>query len=104
VPSSRRLGWSVRAEVDLAEIWLYLFSNASKEVADAQLNKIRAAAESLQENPFRGRPRNELRAGLRSVLAQPYVVFYTATDASLEIVRVLHGRRNLAAALKEIEE
>jgi plasmid stabilization system protein ParE len=31
------------------------------------------------------------------VRAHPYTVFYRVTDASAEIVRVLHGRRNFPA-------
>jgi toxin ParE1/3/4 len=34
---------------------------------------------------------------LRSVLVSPYVVFYRVTELSVDIVRVLHGRRDLDA-------
>jgi plasmid stabilization system protein ParE len=42
---------------------------------------------------------------LRSVLVLPYVVFYRGTGSSVDIVRVLHGRRDLDAIFAaEIED
>ncbi len=35
--------------------------------------------------------------GLRSILVYPYIVFYRVTGATVEIVRVLHQRRDFAA-------
>jgi len=95
VASDYRLAWSRRARLDLSEIWLYLSEQASDEIADAQISKIHSACQVLERSPLRGRPRDELRRGLRSVLAQPYIVFYSVTDTMVEIARVLHGRRNL---------
>jgi len=34
---------------------------------------------------------------LRSVLVLPYVIFYRVMDSSVDIVRVVHGRRDLDA-------
>jgi toxin ParE1/3/4 len=44
-----------------------------------------------------GRSRTALKPGLRSILSSPYIVFYSVSDRGVEIVRVLHERRNLAA-------
>jgi plasmid stabilization system protein ParE len=38
--------------------------------------------------------RNDVAPGLRSVLSKPYVIFYRVDDARVEVVRVLHERRN----------
>jgi len=35
--------------------------------------------------------------GLRSVLVLPYGIFYRVAESSVDIVRVLHGRRDLDA-------
>lgn len=35
--------------------------------------------------------------GLRSVLVHPYIVFYRVPDTAVEIVRVLHQRRDFTA-------
>jgi len=49
----------------------------------------------LERHPFSGRPRDGLRPGLRSLLADPHVIFYRVQNDTAEIVRVLHGRQDL---------
>jgi len=36
--------------------------------------------------------------GLRSALVRPYSIFYRISGEDIEIVRILHERRNLATA------
>lgn len=48
------------------------------------------------------RSRDEIIPGLRSILVHPYVIFYRANN-DVEIVRVLHQRRNFAAVFSEPE-
>jgi toxin ParE1/3/4 len=55
------------------------------------------AGRRLSEHAFVGRPRDELTPGLRSVLVHPHVIFYRVADERVEIVRVLHQRRDLEA-------
>ena len=40
---------------------------------------------------------------MRSVLTRPYTLFYRIADTRVELVRVLHERRDFAAALKDDE-
>jgi toxin ParE1/3/4 len=47
------------------------------------------------------RARDEVAPGLRSVLSQPYVVFYRINNAGVDVARVLHGRRNFAEVFKK---
>jgi len=47
-----------------------------------------------------GRTRDELVPGLRSLPFGRYVIFYRALDDGSEIVRVLHGARDLRRALQ----
>ena len=89
--------WSPEAEEDLIEIWGYLADRASPQIADTQLTAIEAACAKLEHWPYSGRQRDALLPGLRSVLASPYVIFYRVRDGAVEIVRVLHGRRDLDA-------
>jgi toxin ParE1/3/4 len=49
----------------------------------------------LEDHPFAGRARNEVRPGLRSITARPHVVFYRVNNDVAEIVRVLDGRCDL---------
>jgi plasmid stabilization system protein ParE len=43
------------------------------------------------------------RPGLRPILVRPYIVFYRVSSNSIEIVRVLHQRRNFAAVFSDPE-
>jgi toxin ParE1/3/4 len=43
------------------------------------------------------RERNDVMPGLRSILVPPYVLFYLIKADTIEVVRVVHQRRNLAA-------
>jgi len=50
---------------------------------------------SLCASPLIGRPRKALRAGLRSFTHGNYIIFYHLTGPDIEIIRVIHGRRDL---------
>jgi len=68
---------------------------AGQHTADKIAREIDQACLLLEDHPFAGRARAEVRPGLRSIAASPYVVFYRITDDVAEIVRVLDGRRDL---------
>jgi len=87
--------WSREARSDLSEIWDYYVSVAGRHTADGVVRGIGEACVLLEEHPFAGRPRNEVRSGLRSLSASPHVIFYRVTNDIAEIVRVLDGRRDL---------
>lgn len=91
--------WSTAAYDDLEQIWNYLVNEASVAGADAQIVKIESACRTLADFPFAGRSRDTLVAGLRTIVAAPYIVFYRKNDAIVEIVRVLDGRRDIDAIL-----
>src|SRR5712691_6267867 len=98
---NRRLYRSPAARRDLIEIWKYIAKASSPEVADNALHKINLAGQRLAEHPFSGRPRNDIAAGLRSLLVAPHLVIYAVSDSVIEIVRVLHERRDVSAAFAE---
>jgi toxin ParE1/3/4 len=49
----------------------------------------------LQDHPFAGRARDDVRPGLRSIAASPHVVFYRVRNEVAEIIRVLDRRRDV---------
>lgn len=49
----------------------------------------------LAEMSGLGHRRDELRPGLRSVNVHPYLLFYRAVPGGIELVRVVHGARDL---------
>ena len=64
-------------------------------MADTLVRAIGEACRVLEEHPLAGRTRDEIRAGLRSVLASPYVIFYRVNNDVPELVRILDGRRDV---------
>ena len=87
--------WSPEAEQDLIEISSYWAREASVEVADDQLRGIDRACERLEEWPYSSRARDELVAGLRSLVVYPNVIFYRVRANDVEIVRVIDGHRDI---------
>lgn len=85
-----------RAEADIAEIWDYIADDSFAQ-ADAFLDRLDRQFRLLAKEPFIGRARDELAAGLRSVPFGRYVIFYRPNDRGIEVVRVLHGARDVDA-------
>ncbi len=83
-----------RARSDLAEIWDYI-ADDSEERADAFIDTIDQKLRALAARPGMGRFRDELVDGLRSFPVGRYVIFYRTLPEAIEIVRVLHGARDL---------
>ena len=92
-----QLDWSPEAEGDLLTIWRWGAAHFSPETADVHLRDLERAASNLTEFPEVGVARDQLVVGIRSIVVYPAVIFYRIGDAAIEIVRVVDGRRNLAA-------
>jgi toxin ParE1/3/4 len=90
------------AESDLAEIWSYVAEDASPTRADRLIDAIFDRFELLVEQPRMGRNRPEFGEGVRSFVVESYVMYYRY-DQGLLIARVLHGRRDQAAAWSEAD-
>jgi toxin ParE1/3/4 len=54
--------------------------------------------------PQLGRSYGEIREGLRGIPLNGYIILYQITDDTLEILRVVHGSRNLNALFEPDEE
>lgn len=92
------LVFSAHARHDLVEIWLTIAEN-DPSVADRILAELEAKCSLLRRHPYLGRQRNELVPGLRSF---PRRAFYSVPDTStVEIVRVLDGRRDLPTLFRQ---
>ena len=98
-----RLVWSPSAEADLVDIWNWGATRFSAQIADGHVRDIAKAAAALKDVPLMGRGRGELKAGLRSVVIYPSVLFYRVVGTAVEIIRVVDGRRNIAALFSAIE-
>lgn len=88
------------AEDDLRQIWRYLFDKAGLEVADRIQEELLTAFEELVDSPGKGHRRPDLTA--RNVFfftVYQYMIVYRSA-ATLEIVAVLHGKRDVKRLLK----
>ena len=85
------------AEQDLLSIWLHI-ANDDDGAADRLLDRIAQALRLLESNPQAGRARPELGENIRSFPIGRYLLFYVALEAGVELVRVLHGTRDVGAA------
>ena len=92
-----RLIWSPEAETDLLSIWHWGAARFSPVIADTHLRDIQRAAEQLTQFPHTGVARDEIVRGIRSIVVYPTVIFYRINESSIDIIRVIDGRRNIAA-------
>lgn len=83
-----------RARLDLIEIWNYI-ADDSPANADALIDELRKVFQMLARQPNLGRRRSELPPDILSFPFGRYVVFYRVHQKNIEIVRVLHGARDL---------
>jgi toxin ParE1/3/4 len=83
------------AKRDIYKIW-YEMSQQGMAAADRFVDRIDRRVLSLAEFPDRGAPRYELSKGLRMLVEGKYLVFYRLIGSRVEILRVVHGARDLS--------
>jgi len=83
-----------RAETDLVEIWQFI-GRDDPRAADRQLDRIEAQCQLLASNPRLGRLRPEIAQDARAWVVGRYLILYRAVDDGVEIVRVVHGARDM---------
>lgn len=89
-----------KAAEDLIDIYSYI-ARRDPQAATRMLLGLGRQIELLAERPRIGRLRDDLRAGLRSWPFRRHVVLYRTISNGIEIIRVVHGARDLAAVLAE---
>ena len=85
------------AEADVLEIWDYIADDGIA-AADRWVDRLDKQFRVLAMQPMMGRARDELAPGVRSFPFGRYVVFYLPLDGGIDVVRVLHGARDIDAA------
>jgi toxin ParE1/3/4 len=89
-----RLTRTFRAEEDLIEIWRYI-ANENVRAADKLVDRIEQTCRRLARNPRLGPARPDLAPELRFFVVGSYLILYRAIRDGVEIVRVVHGARDL---------
>ncbi len=82
------------ARSDLDEIWFYIAQD-DPDTADRFIRLIVSRFPKLASMPQMGWQREELSPRLRSFPVGNYIIFYRPTENGIEIVRVVHGARDL---------
>ncbi len=87
------------ALVDLDEIWIYIAqASGSAEIASRVVDSITDRFWLLAQHPYLGRRRDEdLTPGLRSIVAEEYVIFHRVENEGrlVLILHILHGSRDI---------
>jgi toxin ParE1/3/4 len=84
------------AAVDLEDIWWFIAQDSLPD-ADEFLDRIQAKLLKLAEFPQMGMSQNELKPNLRSFAIGNYLVFYFPLMDGIDVVRILHGARDVEA-------
>ena len=82
------------ARTDLDNIWNYI-AHDDLEAADRFVRLLISKFPILASMPEMGLKRDELSPGLRIFPVHNYIIFYRPIKEGVEIVRVLHGARDL---------
>lgn len=93
----RELLLSPLAEADMVDIGEYISINNPKR-ARTLIVELRTFLQKVAERPLMGRPRNELRRGLRSMpfVGYSYTIYYRVLPRrrGITVERILHHARD----------
>lgn len=93
----RRLSFLANAVADLTTIFNYISQESgSRTTARTFVEALRDHCRKLARLPgILGRPRPELRAGMRSSPFRGYVVFFQYVEDRLEVINILEAHRDV---------
>lgn len=84
------------AEEDLKEIWTYVAEH-NTAAANKLIKEITRRFIILRDQPHMGREQDKLLVNLRSFAVKNYLIFYQPLEGGIEILRVLHGSRDIGS-------
>jgi toxin ParE1/3/4 len=82
------------ATADLDEIYEYI-ARDNAAAAERHVVRLVEAARRLSAFPLRGRARPALGDTIRSIVEGQYVILYRAGTERVDVVRFIHGARDL---------
>ena len=87
-----------QAEADLDTLWAYIAAD-NVTAADRMVDAVLEASRLHTRFPSMGQRRDELQPGLRCFVVSPYVIFYRSVEDALEVLRIVHGARDVISLL-----
>ena len=84
-----------KAADDLLEIWLYI-GRDNVRAADRLLARIEESCSKLVDYPAIGPARDDIGPGIRMLSVGRYLILYRQRRDRVEIVRVVHGARDVS--------
>jgi toxin ParE1/3/4 len=90
---------SPESRQDILEIAHYIALD-NPSAAEQLVDQFDDVLNMLARNPLAGRIRDDLAKDLRSFAVKSYILFYRAKIDGIELVRVLHGARDLRQLFK----
>ncbi|UVK48011.1 type II toxin-antitoxin system RelE/ParE family toxin [Mesorhizobium sp. AR07] len=85
-----------QAEVDLEDIGDYIAGHDPR-AAVRLVDALERRWDLLTLHPFSGAPRDDIAPGIRHLVVGDYLTLYRVGNDVIEIIRVLHGKRNIEA-------
>ena len=86
------------ADRDMDEIFAWI-AREDAMAAERLVRRIFEAARSLRDFPERGAPHPEIGPDARALLVGRYLVLYRVGPDSVDILRIVHGARELTGLL-----
>jgi len=105
---TRRFYLTEDADNDFAEQYVYFSENAGVEVADRFFAATRSTFDRLVEMPEIGRHPGFLNPQLSDIRVwqvkgfEKYLIFYRILHDEIEILRIIHGSRDIPTIFKDI--
>ena len=97
---SHRIAYAPEAEAQLVSLYHYISQQSGSEIAHRFTEAIMAHCDKLSDYPERGRPRDDLRSGLRTMAFRRRVtIAYAVNEVEVRILGVFYGGQDLEAAL-----
>jgi toxin ParE1/3/4 len=99
---TRRYVLAPEAALDLVQIWRFIKKQSSVEIADHVESVIREKIAFLAENPGAGHWRKNLTdEAVKFFTVYSYLIVYRPESTPLQIVSILHGRRDVEQLLRD---
>ncbi|MFT4929057.1 MAG: toxin ParE1/3/4 [Phenylobacterium sp.] len=80
---------------DAQDIWVYTYHQWGETQANAYLQGLDDTIRQLAQYPATGISINEVRQGYRRCRYKSHLIIYQASETTLDIMRILHGRMDI---------